>query len=311
MKNLAKYLIIGGIALIIYGLFFTKVFAINPHEPCANNQYAGIVGTENDVIKTLDDGHIATGVCIKSGVNMFGGGHSDILGNIPRLDECYAISGIGTQTVTVHRLYDANWCQGISHIDIMYEGPTPTSTPIPTIIPTSTPVPTDTPSPTATPTLPPEPEVCEDENATNYGEEEECEYEEEPTPTLSPEPTREPTPTEEPKLPSTPPTFQGSTTEAPVTCPINTVGNTANINVLSTGQKGELEVQWSLPSGADKVHIRYGLEQVAQYALLNTPNDGNEVIGGLTSGSHYWFSVAGVRDDCVGAYSSWFDPIVP
>lgn len=150
----------------------------------------------------------------------------------------------------------------------------------------------------------PEPEVCEDESALNYGKEEECEYpEEEPTPT-----PEEPKP-EEPQ--GNPPTFAGSSTGAPGVCPINDIGTVANIFVKTTGEKGELEVQWSLPERADQVHIEYGLEQKATHALLNTPNDGSEVIRDLESGKHYWFRVAGVRGCGVGQASGWFDPIVP
>lgn len=171
-----------------------------------------------------------------------------------------------------------------------------------------------------------EPEVCEDEQATNYQQEGECQYpeEEECIPYESAwvlseneeycEEEEEPEQPEQPREPGqkgTPPTFQGSTTEAPGVCGINDIGNVANIYVKTTGNAGELEVQWSLPENADKVHIIYGLEQKAEHALLNTPNDGNEVIRDLTSGRHYWFAVAGVRDCGVGNYSNWYDPIVP
>lgn len=128
-----------------------------------------------------------------------------------------------------------------------------------------------------------------------------------PTPTEEPEVT--PTPTEEPK--GTPPTFVGSSTEAPGVCGDARPTRVANINVVSHGVKGELEVQWALPTGGDRVHIEYGLGQNAEHALLNTPNDGNEIIGGLNSGSHYWFRVAGVNGCAVGDYSGWFDPIAP
>lgn len=119
----------------------------------------------------------------------------------------------------------------------------------------------------------------------------------------------ESTPSAEPK--GDPPIFAGSSTESPAVCSVKDIGNVANINVKTTDNSGELEVQWSLPERADKVHIEYGLEQNAQHALLNTPNDGNEVIRDLVSGNHYWFRVAGVRDCGVGSYSNWFDPLVP
>lgn len=126
-----------------------------------------------------------------------------------------------------------------------------------------------------------------------------------------PTPTEEPTPTEQPSQPGNPPTFAGSSTEAPGVCGDTRPSRVANINVVTTNEKGELEVQWALPIGADKVHIEYGLKQSAEHALLSTPNDGNEVIRRLKSGEHYWFRVAGVNGCAVGDYSDWFDPLVP
>lgn len=129
-----------------------------------------------------------------------------------------------------------------------------------------------------------------------------------PTPTVevTPTPTEVPTPTEEPKQER----VNTGNPQAPV-CSDAKPGNVANIYVKTTGNPGELEVQWALPTGADKVHIEYGLQRHAEHALLNTPNDGNEVIRGLTSGQHYWFSVAGVNGCAVGDFSDWYDPLVP
>lgn len=152
------------------------------------------------------------------------------------------------------------------------------------------------PSISPTPTEEPK-DYCDTLEGTQ-AEDEDCPEEEEPTPT----------PTKEPEHVSTLP---GSTTETPASCPINDISRVANIFVKTTGNKGELEVQWALPANADEAHIEYGLEKNATHALLNTPNDGNEVIKGLKSGEHYWFRVAGVRDCGVGAFSDWFDPIVP
>ena len=118
------------------------------------------------------------------------------------------------------------------------------------------------------------------------------------------------TPTEEPRGGGNPPTFAGSSTEAP-SCADRKPGNVANINVITTGNVGELEVQWSLPENANQAHIEYGLEMFAQHALLNTPNDGNEVIRDLVSGQHYWFRVLGVNGCATGDPSQWFDPLVP
>lgn len=139
---------------------------------------------------------------------------------------------------------------------------------------------------------------------------------EEPTPTPTEEPTVTPTPTDTPRVTPTPTEepkvesrSESGSASAP-SCGDSKPEKVANINVVTTGNKGELEVQWSLPN-SNSVHIEYGLEQFAQHALLNTPNDGHEVIGGLASGKHYWFRVAGVNGCAVGDYSGWFDPIVP
>lgn len=131
-----------------------------------------------------------------------------------------------------------------------------------------------------------------------------------PTPTEQIEVTVTPTPTNQPKSEDKAPTFAGSSTEAPGVCPDTRPSRVANINVVTTGNKGELEVQWALPN-SDRVHIEYGLEKYAQHALLNTANDGNEVIRDLTSGQHYWFRVSGVTGCAVGEPSEWFDPLVP
>ena len=70
---------------------------------------------------TAPDGGIVTGVCIKSGANMFGENkHSDVLGNGTYENECYEVSGVGTSTVTVERIGDAGpSCQALSHIDVV------------------------------------------------------------------------------------------------------------------------------------------------------------------------------------------------
>jgi hypothetical protein len=98
---------------------------------------------------------------------------------------------------------------------------------------------------------------------------------------------------------------------APGVCSINDIGDVANINVLTgTPNDGMVEVQWSLPQNADKVHIMYGeYGKPYEHALLNTDNDGHEVIGGLKNGVNYNFKVAGVRGCGVGNYSKEFDPM--
>lgn len=141
----------------------------DPHLPCDQNIYSGTVGTQDLVNVNLDTDQIATGICIKSGSNMFGGGHSGILGNGDYENSCYSVSGVGTNNITVTRNSDSNTCQGISHIDINYIATTSTPTPFvtpspsatpsasPSMTPSPTPVVTGTPSgtPTSTPTQKP------------------------------------------------------------------------------------------------------------------------------------------------------------
>jgi hypothetical protein len=74
-------------------------------------------------------GNVVSGVCIKSGSNTFDGDkHSDPLGDgfydnngnvVDEADACYSISGVGSQTVEVDRLFSSNQCQGLSHIDLI------------------------------------------------------------------------------------------------------------------------------------------------------------------------------------------------
>lgn len=145
-----------------------------------------------------------------------------------------------------------------------------------------------------------------------------------PTPTKEPEVTPTPieevtpTPTEE-VLPTPTDTvpqsndkpLENNSTGTPGECGDVRPDRVANINVTTTGNTGELEVQWSLVENADRVHIEYGLEKYAQHALLDTPDDGNEVIRNLKSGEHYWFRVMAVNGCSVGQPSDWFDPLVP
>lgn len=118
-------------------------------------------------------------------------------------------------------------------------------------------------------------------------------------------------PKEEPKGGPSDERFAGSSTEAPGVCSDTKPGDVANINVVTgTPNDSKLEVQWSLPLGADKVHILYGeYGKPYEHALLNTPNDGNEVIDHLKNGVNYNFKVAGVNGCAVGNYSKEFDPM--
>ena len=150
--------------------------------------------------------------------------------------------------------------------------------------PTATPVVTPSPTPVVTPT---------------------------PTPSQSPEPSETPTPSEEPKSTPTPEVrVETPLTEAGApTCGDVAPAKVPNIFVANAG-KGQLEVRW-IPTGGDKALIFYGLEAGKPlYSLIDTPNDGVEVIGGLNSGSHYWFSVSNGSGCAWSSVSDWYDPIV-
>lgn len=80
-------------------------------------------GTENEVVVDAGAGNIVTGVCIKSGEKMFNGNkHSAVLGNGTYENECYKVTGVGTQSVTVTRIGEGKNCQAISHIDVVVVG---------------------------------------------------------------------------------------------------------------------------------------------------------------------------------------------
>ncbi len=71
-------------------------------------------------------GWVIAAICIKAGGHMFGGsGHSGLItsdgmygGPAPGSD-CYAVTGIGTDTVTVTRTGVGPDCQGLNHIDVI------------------------------------------------------------------------------------------------------------------------------------------------------------------------------------------------
>lgn len=189
--NMRKSLLVAApilfLALILssFTLGYKGAFADGgPNDECEDAQETSFVdGDEDEREYTDPDGDIITGVCIKSGSNMFGDGHSEALTSDGDYeDDCYTIEGIGTSTVTVTRNFDESNCQGISHLDIytQVEEPTPTPTEEPSPTPTEEPSPSPTGEPEPTPT-----EVQEEPTPTP------TEVPEEPTPT----PTQEPTPT--------------------------------------------------------------------------------------------------------------------
>lgn len=151
--------------------------------------------------------------------------------------------------------------------------------------------PTATPTPTPTPEITPTPEPTQS-----------------PEPTPTPEPTVTPEPRRETVVKvSNPP----SLSNPDYGCGDIKPGDVPGIFVaVGVPNDGKLEVRWWPPSGADKVHIRYTeySSNDWHYALLNTPNDGKEVIGSLKNGTNYNFQVAGVNGCAVGNWSSIFDP---
>lgn len=149
-------------------------------------------------------GNVVSGVCIKSGNNMFvsTNKHSTMLGNGSYESGCYTIAGVGTQFLTVTRNLSGSNCQAISHLDIA-TSITPTNTPTPTATPTAipTPTPTNTPTPTVTPTPTPD-NQCTGEGCIHLdcdgGGTCEVNIGGTPTPTPTATPTITPTPTSGP-----------------------------------------------------------------------------------------------------------------
>lgn len=150
-----KLLITFAFLILIGGLFLVArtLAAGNGSEVCPNPIQADIGGSENSISYTAPSDNQITGVCIKSGEKMFGGNqHSGSLGNGTHENNCYRISGVGTQTVTVERVREDNDCQGLSHIDVFYSSST---------MPTA--------SPTTSPTITPAPGGGDGENGGNGG----------------------------------------------------------------------------------------------------------------------------------------------
>ncbi|HEY6609033.1 MAG TPA: hypothetical protein VI277_07555 [Candidatus Limnocylindria bacterium] len=89
---------------------------ITAHDPDSDD----LGQSENLITYTAPSSYTITGVCIKSGDNMFDGNkHSGVLGNGTYEDGCYEVSGVGTNSVTVTRLGEGPYCQGLSHVDIV------------------------------------------------------------------------------------------------------------------------------------------------------------------------------------------------
>ena len=155
---------------------------------CEDADYGSITGDEDEVEYEVEEDEIITGVCIKSGSNMFEDGHSGILDNGDyEEDDCYSVSGVETNEIEVERNWEGRFCQGISHIDLYVDLVEATETPDPDE--SETPDPTDTPDPDESGDPTPTPEERDTQSAPTPTPEESA------TPTPAPTETPTPTPT--------------------------------------------------------------------------------------------------------------------
>ena len=183
----------------------------------------------------------------------------------------------------------------ISHVEYYYSvESTPTPTPVPTETPT--PVPTVTPSPV--PTVTPSPEPTESPKPTETPEPTET-----PVPTETPEPTETPIPTETPEPTATPvPTDtpeEHHEASAPDTCPnVPKPEPPANFHLYRLG--GTADLRW-MPTDGQTVHIYWRDNSASdwQHSVINSPNDGQEFIYGLSG--DVTFGLQQVNDECNGS----------
>jgi len=147
------------------------------------------------------------------------------------------------------------------------------------VVPTPTPTEEVTPTPTPTPTEEPK-EVCEDEEAINFGEEGDCEYEE-----VTPTPT--PTPTEEPQEPVNEPgpTLLGGgficPNGEPAVLPANAhvVRNGSSATVNAHIPEGDnVNIYYRENSASDWQHAARDIPVTGQY-LSYTINDLDPTLG--------------------------------
>ncbi|MBI2315374.1 hypothetical protein HYU93_04965 [Candidatus Daviesbacteria bacterium] len=128
--------------MISFALVLTSIaYAQGITSPAeCNNPTVTIDGNDNTLSYTAVSG-IISGACIKSGINMFDGWHSGLLGNGVYEDGCYSVSGVGTNTVTIERTgVPSATCQTLSHVDV-FNSPAPTPTPTPSAGATASPSP--------------------------------------------------------------------------------------------------------------------------------------------------------------------------
>lgn len=71
----------------------------------------------------------------------------------------------------------------------------------------------------------------------------------------------------------------------------------------------KMELSWAVVPSADYVNIRWGYEDGNWIGNLeNSPNDGQQTIGGLVNGLHYWFSIQAENSCGEGNWSASIDP---
>lgn len=265
------------IALILIGIIFltlsvTSALATTEHCPAGYEKK----DEHFPFSYTTTVGKRINKICIKSSTSVF-----EFLTN--GSNGCYLRSGIGSQTASAFKVGFGSSCKDISHVAFYTEV-------IPTPVP-PTPEPTVEPSPSPSPTIEPSPQPT-------------------PVPETSPVPTPEP-----PCGVECQPVLVAKSVPSPNFCKDAVPGEVANIFVdRGEPNDGKLEVRWlnkEPHEGAKHAHILY-TDTVPgdwKYALLNTPNDGIEVIGELKNGVHYWFAVMLVNGCQPGAISAAFDPI--
>ncbi|HXH22108.1 MAG TPA: hypothetical protein VNN10_08765 [Dehalococcoidia bacterium] len=166
-----RFVSFAGLAALLAGLAMLAYYAASPaapalgsdHGACSSAEHLSVEGSSDSISFSAPAGTVIAGVCIKSGENMFGGGHSPLISGDYN-DGCYVVDfNAGMTSVTVTRVGSGPNCQGLSHIDVdasVATSPTATSTPPGQGIttPTATAVPPTatqtTVPPTATPTAP-------------------------------------------------------------------------------------------------------------------------------------------------------------
>lgn len=181
-----RFLVVLVVIFLSFSVGVAKVYSqgqgncLNPDTPGFIKEDTG--GTIVTIV--ADSGHIITSVTVKAGSEQ----SSDSTCTTYTADgtySCYAVSGLGTGSVTVTKVGSGSECKDISHLEAIQELPTTT--------------PTDPPTPTETPTEVPTEDPTEVPTENPF---------ETPTVTITEDPTPEGTPTPIPTLP--PPEITGT-----------------------------------------------------------------------------------------------------